>query len=139
MRKTIVLLAVMAFVVGFATAGYAACKAGDKAQVLWKGTWYPATVKKAKGDQCFIHYTGYGNNWDEWVGPDRIKLRGETAQAAAPSKLDLSVGDPVDVNWKGSWYPAHVISTGKNRWKIHYDGYDNSWDEWVTASRIKSK
>lgn len=139
MKKSFVaVLVACALVFGFAISGYAACKVGEKADVLWKGTWYPATVKKAKGDQCFIHYTGYGNDWDEWVGPDRIKIADQKETASA-TKGSYSTGDPVDVNWKGSWYPAHVTSVGKGKWKIHYDGYDNSWDEWVTASRIRTQ
>ena len=50
------------------------------------------------------------------------------------------VGDPVSVLWKGKWWPASVIEIGRNsRWKIHYDGYDSSWDEWVGTDRIKAK
>ncbi len=139
MKRFLVVMLGVAMVTGFAVSGYAACKVGDKADVLWKGTWYPATVKKVKGDECYIHYTGYGNNWDEWVGPDRIKVSGAEASAAPSKGGSYSVGDAVDVNWKGSWYPARVISTGKNKWKIHYDGYDSSWDEWVTASRMRAK
>jgi len=139
MKKIAVGMLACALLLGFSVSGYAACKVGDKSEVLWKGTWYPATVKKAKGDQCYIHYTGYGNNWDEWVGPDRIKIGGGEASAAPSKGGSYSVGDSVDVNWKGQWYPARVISAGKDKWKIHYDGYGNSWDEWVTASRIRTK
>lgn len=56
--------------------------------------------------------------------------------AAAGSKFN--VGDAVKVEWKGSWWPARVIAVGKNSWKIHYDGYSSSWDEWVGPARIKS-
>lgn len=63
----------------------------------------------------------------------------EAPQAAAPAGAFV-VGDPVSVKWKGKWWPASVIEIGRNgRWKIHYDGYDNSWDEWVGADRIKTK
>ncbi|OGQ47073.1 MAG: hypothetical protein A3H42_01250 [Deltaproteobacteria bacterium RIFCSPLOWO2_02_FULL_46_8] len=48
---------------------------GDAVQVLWSGTWYPARVLKTKQDQLYIHYDGYDNSWDEWVGPDRYKSR----------------------------------------------------------------
>jgi hypothetical protein len=135
MRKNLLalMIAVLAIALFSSITGYAACKAGDKAEVLWKGTWYPAMVLKAKSDQCYIHYDGYGSNWDEWVGPDRIK--GAKTQAAGTKKF--SEGDPVQVKWKGTWYAAHVIAVGKNQWKIHYDGYDSSWDEWVGAARIK--
>src|SRR5579885_2227238 len=82
------------------SAAWADCSPGDTAQVLWKGTWYPATVLKAKGTECFIHYTGYGSNWDEWVGPDRIKV---TGSAPAPvAAASFSEGDAVQVLWKGT-------------------------------------
>ncbi len=60
-------------------------------------------------------------------------------EKAAPSKF--GVGDPVLVEWKGSWWPAKVIATraGSAPYKIHYDGYSNSWDEWIGNNRIKRK
>jgi len=142
-RMSVIVLLVVSLVLSWTAIGYSLCKVGNKAEVLWKGTWYPATVKKVKGDQCYIHYAGYGNNWDEWVGPDRIKIKGEDNTASASNPADpapkYSVGDPVQVNWKGSWYPARVIAVGNNKWKIHYDGYDNSWDEWVALRRIRQQ
>jgi hypothetical protein len=41
--------------------------------VEWHSTWYPSEVLRRSGGKYFIHYTGYGSNWDEWVGPDRIR------------------------------------------------------------------
>jgi len=41
--------------------------------VEWHGHWYAAEVLRRSGGQHFIHYTGYGANWDEWVGPSRIR------------------------------------------------------------------
>jgi mbt repeat./RNA binding activity-knot of a chromodomain. len=106
-----------------------ACSSGDSAQVLWNGNWYPAHVLKGKGSQCLIHYDGYGSNWDEWVGPERIKL------AYAPAAFGK--GDPVRILWKGNWWPAHVIGVKGSQIKIHYDGYDSSWDEWVGPDRYR--
>jgi len=113
------------------------CAPGDKAQVLWKGTWYPASVLKANDNKCYIHYDGYGSNWDEWVGPGRIKVNGASASAAAPASGGFGNGDSVQVLWKGTWYPAHVIGVKGPQLKIHYDGYDNSWDEWVGPNRYR--
>jgi CHAT domain-containing protein/Tfp pilus assembly protein PilF len=47
-------------------------------------------------------------------------------------------GDRVEVEWKGDWYQAQVIEVNANQYKIHYDGYASSWDEWVDHSRIRS-
>ena len=138
MKKNMWLAVGMAFalVLCWSLSGYAACKVGEKLQVNWKGSWYPAKVQKVKGDECFIHYDGYGKSWDEWVGPDRIKM----AAGKEPSATDSSEykkGDAVQVNWKGKWWPAHVIAVKNGKPKVHYDGYDNSWDEWVGPDRIK--
>jgi hypothetical protein len=121
----------------------AICAAGDGAQVLWKGSWYPAHVKQVSGDgqKCFIHYDGYGSSWDEWVGSDRIQIK-STGGTPPPVMADpgFSTGASVSVLWKGTWYPASVIKVlGGGRYRIHYDGYDNSWDENVGPSRIRGR
>ena len=46
----------------------------NQAEVEWHGTWWAAEVVKTNGDRYYIHYTGWDNSWDEWVGPDRIRM-----------------------------------------------------------------
>jgi CHAT domain-containing protein/Tfp pilus assembly protein PilF len=46
-------------------------------------------------------------------------------------------GDRVEVEWKGDRYRAEVIEVKGNQYKVHYDGYASSWDEWVDTSRIR--
>ena len=120
----------------FAVASHASnlCSVGDQAQVLWKGTWYPAVVTRVNEDQsrCFIHYSGYESSWDEWVGSDRYR-------SLSAKKALYGVGDAVEVRWKGKWYPASILKIGDHRYRIHYEGYDNSWDEWVGPDRIRGR
>ena len=132
LRKTLLSSALaLVFVVGLAQAALAETaptyKVGDKVEVLWKGTWYPAAVIEVKPDEWKIHYDGYEASWDEWVKSDRIRMPG------------FKVGDAVEVLWKGTWYPAQVIEAKPDEWKIHYDGYESSWDEWVKTDRIRRK
>src|SRR5947209_18994300 len=50
----------------------------------------------------------------------------------------LKVGDAIQVEWYGSWWPAEVVSLRKDgRVKIHYSGWGSSWDEVVPRSRIR--
>jgi hypothetical protein len=136
MKTQTMRFALLAFVLStFAMTAHAQlCSVGDGADVLWKGKWYAAKVSRVNEDQsrCYIHYNGYGSNWDEWVGADRIRVH---ARAAAGYK----VGDPVMVKWKGAWYPASVLKSQGGNFYIHYDGYDNSWDEWVGTNRIRAR
>jgi hypothetical protein len=43
----------------------------------------------------------------------------------------------VECEWKGQWWLAQIIDIQKGKWKIHYLNYDDSWDEWVDASRLR--
>lgn len=49
---------------------YRACQ---RVEVLWGGTWWAAEVLQVRGNQYYIHYTDWGNNWDEWVTDGRIR------------------------------------------------------------------
>lgn len=60
--------------------------------------------------------------------------------AAQPARSSFAVDDSVDVEWKGSWYPANVMEVKpQGKYKIHYQGYDSSWDETVGPSRIRAR
>jgi hypothetical protein len=49
---------------------YRACQ---RVEVQWGGRWWAAEVLQVRGNQYYIHYTGWGNNWDEWVTDGRIR------------------------------------------------------------------
>ena len=38
-------------------------------------------MTRAKGDFALVHYDGFGDEWDEWVGDARIRARGARAEA----------------------------------------------------------
>jgi len=48
------------------------------------------------------------------------------------------VGEPVEVAWGASWYPAHVTYVlSVAAFRVHYDGWSDSWDEVVGPDRIR--
>ncbi|MDA1263474.1 MAG: caspase family protein [Planctomycetota bacterium] len=54
--------------------GYAEPTLGRPCHVEWQGTWYPALILEEKDEQYLIHYVGYGDNWDEWISAERLRL-----------------------------------------------------------------
>lgn len=54
-----------------------------------------------------------------------------------PSGDPTSVGTPVQVEWRGTWWPAVVLGRRAEGWLVHYDGYGEEWDEVVDTSRIR--
>jgi hypothetical protein len=49
----------------------------------------------------------------------------------------VHIGEQVQVEWRGCWYPAEVVSISKDGTvRIHYIGWDDSYDEAVLPHRI---
>jgi hypothetical protein len=104
--------------------------------VLWEGKEWEAKVVRTDDDFHFITYPGWPSYWDEWILSDRVVRQGFTKQAAPTT---FSVGAKVLVEWQTKWWPAVVTKQNGDQYFIHYDGYDASWDEWVTLRRIRSR
>jgi hypothetical protein len=45
----------------------------ERIEVKRGNSWYPATVLKREGTRVQVHYEGLSSDFDEWVGPDRIR------------------------------------------------------------------
>lgn len=114
------------------------CRVGDTLDVEWKGNWYPARVLKTDelGERCYIQYQGYGSEWNEWVDENRAAI---LARVDGGAVARYATGDAVMVHWKDKWYPASILEARHGRYRVHYDGYEASWDEWVGLRRIKPR
>ena len=50
----------------------------------------------------------------------------------------FAVGDHVLVEWEGKDYPAMIKEApSSSKFRVHYDGYDDVWDQEVTKDKIK--
>jgi hypothetical protein len=57
--------------------------------------------------------------------------------AGAESRSDQRVGARVEVYSEGDWYKARIVDAGRQRYRVRYYGYDESYDEWVKPSQIR--
>jgi len=107
----------------------------DKVKVEHSGTWYEATVLKvnSKEGKFYIKYQDWDEVWNEWVGPDRIKV---TEPSKAPALSKFKVGDRVEVEYGMIPEPAVIIEVGENKYHIKYDKTVFG-DKWVTEKQIK--
>jgi hypothetical protein len=105
----------------------------DGVRILYGDTWYPGRIEAVDGQLYTISYDGYGDSWNETVGPDRLKPE---PQRAAPGTL--VAGSAVWIKWGGSWYRGQILRVTKTGYKITYDGFGSNWDEVVPRSRIKT-
>lgn len=109
---------------------------GERVEVKWRASedaeweWYKCRIL-GWGQRGFkIHYLGWEDKYDEWVGEDRMR---------APQYRHFRKGTPVEVEWQGKWYPAAVLDCKLGLHFIHYDGHEDFWDEWVSSKRIRTK
>lgn len=54
--------------------------------------------------------------------------------------LAQKVNDKIQIEHNGSWYDGTVLKVNAEEGKyfVSYDGWSDSWNEWVGADRIKS-
>ncbi|HEX8551227.1 MAG TPA: Tudor-knot domain-containing protein [Abditibacteriaceae bacterium] len=57
--------------------------------------------------------------------------------ATAPKITKARIGERVSVRSEGDWYVSRIIGSRFGRFKVHYIGFDDDQDEWVTAKQIQ--
>jgi hypothetical protein len=117
---------------------------GAHVEVSFSGTWYDATVVSVVGpDRWEISYDGYSSDWNQIVGPERIRPRQPSqpeleAGRAVRSVRELQEGMTVLVLYGETWYPALIRGFAPDRQvRISYVGYGPEWDETVTLERLR--
>lgn len=149
------LLACLAFLalslLAHAQAAGGGYKVGDRVEILYDGKWYPGSVLEVGNNQWKVHYDGYDSGWDTWMPADRLRAGtaaadpGKPREPAAPVEPDMPVtGDPVvgeacEASWNNSWYWVRILKVDGGRYFIHWDGYGDEKDEWVTRDRLRRK
>lgn len=144
------------FVVAAAPACKETYRVGDYVLVDWCDGEYPGYVVARKGRTRYrVHLDGYESRWDTDLAHDKIKrkleepvvpsppLCADVARAMGiqqPEKGAPALHQPgahIKVTWRGSVYKATVLSIeGSNRFKVHYEGHDEAWDEVISSDRI---
>ena len=117
------------------TTAYAA---GTGVEINWHGGWYPGKVTEVKGYSYKVRYDNSGENFDEWVGADRLKPDPRAAQAPAEPVGAVAGGERVealDLNTK--WVAATVLKKDGAKVLVRFDGQSDIWDKWETPDRIR--
>ncbi len=65
------------------------------------------------------------------------KFPREAKLAATQGAIKPQVGQRIEAYSQDGWYKAKIIDTDGTRSKVHYVNYDASWDEWLTADKIR--
>jgi len=63
----------------------------------------------------------------------------ESVLALAQSPINPAIGKRVTVRSEGDWYKARVIDARGGRLRVHYYGYEESDDEWVSPRQLRGE
>lgn len=57
----------------------------------------------------------------------------------ASSSFAQNVGEKVQIDHNGTWYEGKIekINAADGTYYVSYDGWDASWNEWVTKDKLK--
>jgi hypothetical protein len=110
---------------------------GAKVNVNWLGKWYRGNVLEVKGGSHYITFDGFGKEWDEWTPSSRIK---EISSAELNnSTLQFKVGDLIEAqDSRKIWYKSKVLEVTADKYKVHYFGWSEDWDEWIRPEKVRN-
>ncbi|MBA3534202.1 MAG: caspase family protein [Ardenticatenales bacterium] len=103
-------------------------RVGQRVEVEDEGDWYKARIIDARNGKFKVHYYGWEESDQDWVGPERIRDF---------QPRQFPVGTQVEVKWKQKWFQAEVLQSRGGVHLIHYLDYSDEWDEWVASNRIR--
>ncbi|WP_258542680.1 Tudor-knot domain-containing protein [Parvicella tangerina] len=110
---------------------------GDRVEANWnnEGTYLPAIVKSVKGENFYLKYDD-GNL--EWTTADKIKAK--EGSKCLDKTTKYKKGEKVDLLYNDKWYDATILEAkGDGEYKVHYDGWDSKWDEYVCNDRLQPR
>lgn len=102
---------------------------GQRIEAYSDGDWYRGFIIAERGTNVKVHYYGFELEDEEWVTAKNIRI--------PHSDSPYRVGEKVEVNYKRTWYPAHVLDIKGGSHYVSYDDYDTDENEWVSTKRIR--
>lgn len=103
---------------------------GERVLARWSdGRPYPAHVTGEAPAGLEIQYVG------EDVS-ERVVQPLETLRPYAVE--EHAAGARVEVRWRRRWYSATVLESRLGVHRVHYDDFEDAWDEWVSRARIRA-
>jgi len=94
-----------------------------------KGDWKPARIKKLQGRNITVEFYDYSDKREVVLAMKQIHT------IETPDYSDLK---KIEVDWEGKFFGATIKKVDGDFYFIQYDGYDETWNEWVMYDRIKT-
>lgn len=104
---------------------------GERVEAFDEGKWWKARVVDVRDGAVKLHWLGIQGYEDQWVDNSLVR-------ALRPSRT-FAPGSRVEAEWEGKYYEARVLEVKGGIHLIHYEGYSDEWDEWVSSRRLRER
>ena len=102
---------------------------GTEVEVAQLGVWYQALIVDSRyGTEHLVAYAD-GRD-DEWVKDERIREPRAGWQGARYART-------VEIDSGKGWRRAQILKRRDREVYVHYEGYDDVFNEWVSVDKIR--
>lgn len=110
---------------------------GREVEAEQNGVWYKALLIDSRyGTEYLVAYVGYDE--DEWVKKERIRETGSSwSWSYRIGGGGGGGGKTVEVADGKKWRRAQVLKRRNKEVYVHYEGFDDVWNEWVSVDKIR--
>eukprot|EP01060_Flectonema_neradi_P017548 TRINITY_DN24414_c0_g1_i1.p1 TRINITY_DN24414_c0_g1~~TRINITY_DN24414_c0_g1_i1.p1 ORF type:complete len:620 (+),score=149.11 TRINITY_DN24414_c0_g1_i1:47-1906(+) len=110
----------------------------DKILVLSckKKVWRFCTIidRDEATNRVRVHYDGYSNQFDEWIPRDSERLAKAGSDKSVVEQPQIGAKVVILSKRKRIWRQCTVVECNDNQMRVHYDGYNDEFDEWLDRS-----
>lgn len=125
---------------GSGNSGGGKFKVGDVAEGLeTDGKWYKVDILKAEEGRYFIHWQGFGTQYDRWIEATKIRAIGEAGNVAyATGEGGFKKGDIAEaLNRDGKWYEVEIWNLSEQEYGVRWTGVTGP--NWVKKDMVRAK
>ncbi len=110
------------------------------------GKQYSGTITEVTDTAYKVHPDGFDEKYYYWMTEEEFTLI-NTAEAAnttaneplpATPVLTLTAGSKVEALSAKKWVSGIITEVKDDKYKIHYNGWTDYWDEWVTVNELRA-
>jgi hypothetical protein len=120
-----------------------AAKVGATAEMYaTDGKWYRGRLMEIANNRFRFRLDNYAAAADQWITREQFRtLAAEESTALRQPEPkpagSFERGTKIEILWGGKWYPGNVTERRGEEIKVHYEGWADSWDEWVKRDRVR--
>lgn len=121
-------------------AGRYLCVDWPQRSALWRDYWTLVPLE---------HVGVLGQHYDSTLNfrkPAAARIASDLPASSQPSlpapaaiaASPVQIGDPLEIEWRGTWYGGRLLERKDGQYYVSYDGYTSTWDEWVGPERLRT-